>query len=191
MPRLRLLLVVAVLSGCATYESFEPPPLDYSDRTPLRFAVDSVSVQSAYTPPGRPPQVEHTLILSPEEALRRLLEQRLEAAGGAGRLQAVIVDASVEDETLETETGVAGWLTTQPAARLTSRVKVRVDQVDDTGMVTRSVTTAATRSRSVPEGATFVERQRIAYELVRDLVDDLDAALVAALRESFGELIVA
>jgi hypothetical protein len=63
--------------------------------------------------------------------------------------------------------------------------------VDDTGMVTRSVTTAATRSRSVPEGATFVERQRIAYELVRDLVDDLDAALVAALRESFGELIVA
>jgi hypothetical protein len=190
MPRLRLLLLVAALAGCATYDSFDPPPLDYSDRTPVRFAVDSVAVQSAYTPPGQAPNVEHTLILSPEEALRRLLEQRLQASGGAGRLQAVIVDASVEDETLETETGVRGWLTTQPAARLTSRVKVRVDRLDDGGMVTRSVTTAATRSRSVPEGATFVERQRIAYELVRELVDDLDAALITGLRESFGEIIV-
>jgi hypothetical protein len=190
MLRALLPLLVAVLAGCANYESFDPPPLDYSDRTPLRLAVDSVAVQSAYTPPGQPPNVEHTLILSPEEALRRLLEQRLQAAGGAGRLQAVIVDASVEDETLETETGVGGWLTTQPASRLTSRVKVRVDQLDDAGMVTRSVTTAATRSRSVPEGATFVERQRIAYELVQSLVDDLDAALLAGLRESFGELIV-
>jgi hypothetical protein len=190
MPSLRLLLLVAVLAGCATYEAFEPPPLDYSDRAPLRLAVDSVAVQSAYTSPGQAPYVEHTLVLAPEEALRRLLEQRLQAAGGAGRLQAVIVDASVEDETLETETGVGGWLTTQPASRLTSRIKVRVDQLDDAGMVTRSVTTAATRSRSVPEGATFVERQRIAYELVQSLVDDLDAALLAGLRESFGELIV-
>ena len=190
MPRPGILLLAVVLAGCATYESFDPPPLDYSDRAPLRFAVESVAVQSAYTPPGRPPDVEHTLILSPEEALRRLLEQRLEAAGGSGRLQAVIVDASVEEERLETETGVRGWLTTQPAARLTSRIKVRVDQLDDAGMVTRSVTTAATRSRSVPEGATFVDRQRIAYELVRELVDDLDAALGAGLHESFGELIV-
>jgi hypothetical protein len=190
MRRLQLVLLVVLLEGCATYDSFEPPPLDYSDRAPLRFAVESVTVQSAYRPSGAPPHVEHTLVLAPEEALRRLLEQRLLAAGGAGRLQAVIVDASVEDQTLETETGVRGWLTTKPAARLTSRVKVRVDRLDDTGMVTRSVTTSATRSRSVPEGASFVERQRIAYELVRELVDDLDAALAAGLRESFGELIV-
>jgi hypothetical protein len=190
MRRLRLVLLGILLAGCANYDSFEPPPLDYSDRTPLRFAVDSVAVQSAYIPPGQAPHVEHTLILSPEEALRRLLEQRLQAAGGAGRLQAVIVDASVEDETLQTETGVRGWLTTKPAARLTSRVKVRVDRLDDSGLVTKSVTTAATRSRSVPEGATFVERQRIAYELVTELVDDLDAALLAGLRESFGEVIV-
>ena len=68
------LLLIAVLAGCAgDYETFEPPPLDFSGRPPLRFAVDSVSVQSAYRPAGRPPFVDHTLVLTPEAAPRALL----------------------------------------------------------------------------------------------------------------------
>ena len=35
----------------------------------------------------------------------------------------------------------------------------------------------------------YAERQQIAYELVRDLVDDLDAGLSANVRESFAPLV--
>jgi hypothetical protein len=35
----------------------------------------------------------------------------------------------------------------------------------------------------------YADRQRIAYELVRDLVDDLDAGLSANVRDSFAELL--
>jgi hypothetical protein len=35
----------------------------------------------------------------------------------------------------------------------------------------------------------YAERQRIAYELVRDLVDDLDAGVSANVRESYAELL--
>ncbi len=192
MTAVRVLLVVAtaLLGACATeYETFEAPPLDFSDRQPLSLAVERVAIDSVYRPAGAPPYVDHALPLTPEAATRALLEQRLQAVGGADRLQAVILDASVEEETLEPASGVRGYLTTETAARLNGQIKVRVDRLDPTGTVVGSVSTAVARSRGVPEGVGYAERQRIGYDLVRALVDDLDAGLMANLRESFGALI--
>jgi hypothetical protein len=185
-----LVVVIGLLGGCASdYESFEPPPLDFSDRPPLNLAVDRVTVDSVYRPAGAPPYVDHMLPLTPEAATRALLEQRLRAVGGSDRLQAVILDASVREEALETTSGVRGYLTTESAARLEGRLKVRVDRLDPAGMVVRSITTAVVRTRAIPEGVAYAERQRIAYELVRDLVNDLDVGLSANVRESYAELV--
>ena len=185
-----LVVVIGLIGGCASeYESFVPPPLDYSDRQPLDLAVDRVMIDSVYRPAGAPPYVDHALPLTPEAATRALLERRLRAAGGPDRMHAVIVDASVLEEPLETTGGVRGYLTTESAARLEGRLKVRVDQVNPAGLVVRSISTGVTRTRAIPEGVAYAERQRIAYELVRDLVDDLDAALGANVRESYAELL--
>ena len=77
----------------------------------------------------------------------------------------------------------------ESAARLDGRLKVRIDRLDPTGMVVRSISTAVARTRAIPEGVGYAERQRIAYELVRELVDDLDAGLSANVRESYAELV--
>ena len=184
------LLVVGLLWACTSdYETFEPPPLDYGDRAPLELAVERVAVDSAYRPAGAPPYVDHVMPVSPEAATRALLTQRLRAVGGTDRLQAVILEASVQEETLEPATGVRGYLTTEPAARLHGRIQVRIDRLDAAGMVTGSVSTAVERTRAIPEGVGYAERERIGYELVQDLVDDLDAGLSANLRESFAALV--
>src|SRR5918995_428919 len=185
-----LVVVIGLLGGCASdYQTFDPPPLDFSARPPLNLAVDRVTIDSVYRPAGAPPYVDHALPLTPEAATRALLEQRLRAVGGTDRLQAVILDASVEEEALETASGVRGYLTTESAARLEGRINVRIDRVDPAGRVVGSVSTAVTRTRAIPEGVGYAERQRIAYELVRDLVDDLDAGLSANVRESYAELL--
>jgi hypothetical protein len=188
----RVLLVVAtaLIGACAGgYETFAPPPLDFSDRQPLSLAVERVAIDSVYRPAGAPPYVDHALPLTPEAATRALLEQRLQAVGGTDRLQAVILDASVEEEALEPAPGIRGYLTTETAARLNGRIKVRVDRLDPAGTVVGSVSTAVARSRGIPEDVGYADRQRIGYGLVRDLVDDLDAGLMANLRGSFGALI--
>lgn len=185
-----LALTTGVLIGCASeYETFAPPPIDYSDRAPLRLAVESVTVESAYRPLREPPYVDHLLPVSPEAATQALLEQRLQAAGGDNQLIAVILDASVEEEPLETTGGVRGYLTTESAARLVGRLKVRVEQLEPEPLATQSVTTAVVRSTSIPEGVGYAQRQRLIDELVRKLVDDLDAGLMANMRENFGELL--
>ena len=81
-----------------------------------------------------------------------------------------------------------GYLTTETAARLNGQIKVGRPPGSDRhggrlGQPRRSP------QRGVPEGVGYAERQRIGYDLVRALVDDLDAGLMANLRESFGALI--
>jgi hypothetical protein len=183
------LILIGLLGACTgDYETFEPPPLDFSGRQPLDLAVDRVVIDSVYRPTGEPPYVDHLMQLSPESATRALLTQRLRAVGGADRLLAVILEASVQEETLEPATGLRGYLTIEPAARLTGRIKVRIDQLNPAGSVTRSITTAVERTRAIPEGVGYAERERIGYELVLALVDDLDVGLTANVREGFSDL---
>jgi hypothetical protein len=186
-----LVLLLALLSAaCAReYETFQPPPLDFSDRAPIRFEVAKVSVQSAFEPEGAPPAVGHTLALTPEAALRQLLEQRLQAAGGPGSVQAVILDATITEEPVATTPGLRGYVTEEARARLDGRLKVRVDRLDEAGRVISSASTEVTRSSLIPEDAPYVRRQEIGHELVLDLVDDLDAGMAANLRETFGSII--
>jgi hypothetical protein len=188
--RAALLLVLGLLWACTSdYETFEPPPLDYSDRPPLELAVERVVIDSVYRPAGAPPYIDHVMPVSPEAATRALLMQRLRAVGGSDRLQAVILEASVQEEALEPATGgVRGYFTTEPAARLQGRIEVRIERLDSAGMVTRSASIAVERTRTIPEGVGYAERERIGYELVQDLVDDLDAGLASNIRGSFADL---
>jgi hypothetical protein len=183
-------IVIGLLAGCAGgYESFTPPPLDFADRPPLQLAVERIAIDSVYRPAAAPPYVDHLMPLSPEAATRTLLMARLRAVGGPDRLQAVILEASVQEEQLESQTGLRGYLTTEPIARLQGRIKVRIDQLDPAGLVARSISSTVERTRSIPEGIGYAERERIGYELVRDLTEDLDASLSANVRENFAGLL--
>lgn len=190
--RSALILFAGLLAACSRdYQAFRPQPLDLAGREPIALPVSQVTVQSAYRPRGAPPFVEHTFALTPEAAARQLLEHRLQAAGGAGALQAVILDASVEEEPLEkTQTGLRGYLTTEASSRLRGRVKVRTDRLDETGRIVSSVTTEVIRTRAILETAPYAERQENAHQLVLELVDDLDAALIGNLRQSFDGVAV-
>ena len=178
-----------VVACSSSYETFRAPPLDFSDRAPLRLAVERVTVESAYRPRDAAPYVDNLMPLRPEDAIRQMLAARLVAAGGPGRVQAVILDASVKEEELETQSGLRGYFTTEPAARLEGRFQVQVDRLSATGEVLKSVSTAVTRTASIPEDVGYAERQKISYELVRDLVDDLDEGLTANVRANFADIL--
>ena len=179
-----------VVACSSSYDTFRRPPLDFSARAPLRLAVERVSVQSAYRPRDTAPYVDNVMPLKPEDAIRQMLEARLVAAGGPGSIQAVILDASVKEEALETQSGLRGVFTKEPAARLEGRFQVQVDRLSAAGDVLKSVSTAVTRTTSIPEGIGYAERQRIGYELVRKLVDDLDEGLTTNLRANFADILV-
>ena len=179
-----------VVACSGSYETFRPPPLDFSDRAPLRLAVGGIAVESAYRPRDTAPYVDNLMPLKPEDAIRQMLEARLIAAGGNGSIQAVILDASVKEEELETKPGLTGLFTTEAAARLEGRFQVQIDRLSATGDVLKSVSTAVTRTSAIAEGVGYAERQKIGYDLVRNLVDDLDEGLTTNVRANFADILV-
>jgi len=184
-------MVTGLLVACtSSYETFRPPPLDFSGQAPLRLAVGQVIVQSAYRPRDEAPYVDNLMPLKPEDAIRQMLEARLIAVGGSGTMQAVILEASVKEEALETKSGISGFFTEEDAARLEGRFQVQVDRLSPTGEVMKSVSTAVSRTSAIPEGVGYAERQKIGYDLVRNLVDDLDQGLATNIRANFGEILV-
>jgi hypothetical protein len=183
-------VVTGLLVACtSSYETFRPPPLEFPGQ-PLRLAVGQVTVQSAYRPHDEAPYVDNLMPLKPEDAIRQMLEARLAAVGGTGTMQAVILDASVKEEALETKSGISGFFTKEDAARLEGRFQVQVDRLSPTGEVLKSVSTAVSRTSAIPEGVGYAERQKIGYDLVRNLVDDLDQGLTTNIRANFGDILV-
>lgn len=92
------LLTVLMLAGCAS----NPAPYkgkDYSATPAQRLSFNGVLVDSTYTAPGAAPNVEHTLSLSPEAALRTALQQKYRPirsmATGAPQLRVTITDAHI------------------------------------------------------------------------------------------------
>ncbi|MEM7022655.1 MAG: hypothetical protein AAF637_08660 [Pseudomonadota bacterium] len=194
MNAVRLTTIVIALAGLlaactSSYETFRPPPLDFSNRAPLRIEVGSVNVQSAYRPRTAAPYVDNLMPVKPEDAIREMLQARLIAIGGPGSMQAVILDASVKEEALQTETGFMAFFTTQAVARLEGRFQVQVDRLDANGVVMRSVSTAVERTASIPQNVGYAERQRIGYQLVRDLVEDLDGGLTTNMQANFRDIL--
>ena len=184
-----VVLLALLVSACAQeYQTFEAPPLDFSDRRPLLLRVDQVRVQST-GPASMPVEPGAAVPIPPEEAARQMLEYRLRAAGGAGAIQATILEADVTERPLEPKGGFRGYVVNEAVAELQGRLKVRLDRLDEQGAPVGSLSTAVMRTAAIPEDATFVRRQEIAYELVRNLVNDLDVGLISNLQQSFATLI--
>ena len=190
--RRRLLVLLALPAGlllavpsCTTVTTFEPEPFIYADRPPIRLAVDRIEVVNEHRPSGRPPFIEHTLAVPPALAATQLLQSRLAAAGSGGWARAAITEASIKREELPTRKGLAGAFTREPQASLTGRLQVRVEILAPDGEVIQSLTTGAGLRRTILEGASLAEQRKITHELVRDLVDDLDAGLETNIRQNF------
>lgn len=190
MRRASAALVLLLLAGCGqSYETFEPPPLDFSERQPLFLRVDEVRIRTTVAAPDGSGRTA-AMPVTPEEAARQMLDYRLRAAGGAGAVQATILEASVVEEPLETAGGLRGYVSEEPVARLRGRLKVRLDRLDERGEVVSSLSTAVSRTTSIPESASYVRRQEIGYELVEQLTRDLDIGLMQNMQQTFVTLIV-
>ncbi len=193
---LRLLLVAAVagLTACAS----EPPPqrafaeLRFTNQAPLVFGAQGPEVINRFQAPMADPHVEHLMPLSPEKAIRTWANDRLQATGvGTNTLRVIINNASVTETPLDTKGGVSGFFTDQQEMRYDARADVAVQVVDPQGRVRAEAISNVYRSRTLNEKASLAERERMWFQLVERLMQDLDTQLSTGLRQHFREFLVA
>jgi hypothetical protein len=181
------LVLIATLAGCET-PATRPvfPDIRFTDQPKLRLDVVAIDIEEQFHPTFQAPDVEHLFPVPPERAAENWAHDRLEATGTTRRARVRIIDASVKEVELPKTQGITGAFTTDQAERYDGAIEVSIDIMGDNGFPVRTVSAKATRSQSVAEGITPNERDKVWYDMTKQMMADLNQELEKQMRANFG-----
>jgi hypothetical protein len=176
----RTLLLALPLGACATGEGPEPlPPLvtGYGHLTPIRLNVAQVEIADAAAGSVR---VDEPAPLRPDTEMRRMAQERLSAAGTAGRARFFILAAEFRRE----RTGGGGFFAGEPGERLTIRLRCRLDIIGADGERAGFVEAEARRLRALSAGTAAAARRRGAEDAMRQAMEELNVEFEFQIRRA-------
>ena len=164
-------LLLLPLASCVS-EAPPPPvytPLDYAYLAPLRLNVARIEIDDSWTPPGAQ-DLSALSPVQPVDALRRMLHERLLAAGNAGRALATIEDGSI----------VQGY------GGLAGHFSVRLDIFTSGETPAAYAEASVARTLGVPPGGSDTMQSAL-YTLTRQMMDDMNVELEYQVRRSLHD----
>ncbi|MBI3451845.1 MAG: hypothetical protein HY057_03255 [Rhodospirillales bacterium] len=177
--------MVAGLAACATSPPRPRfPELTYGHFGAFKLDVSRVDIVDEFVSPLKAPNIEHLLPVPPDRTLRRWATDRLAATGAPGRYARFIIqDAKVTETDLPRTPGVRGAFTTDQTQRYDISLAVGLEIRAERGNFRDGFASAtATRFRTVPEGITINEREKIWFEMVEAAMNDVNAELERQIR---------
>ena len=195
VPRWFALGLVLALALLASACNVPPPQTDfpeitYKHRPAIHFDVGEVVVERVYAPPFDKPNVDHLMPNPPVVLAIRWAQDRLVADGQADRLVFRIVDASVVETELHSDSGLQDMFTVSQSERYNARLAVEVELLEDGGFSRSIVKAEAERSITMPEDATLHERDQVWFKLSEMVMNDLYAELEKLLYQHMAAHIV-
>lgn len=185
------LIAASTLSACDSRPGGSLPPyISFSDKRPIQLDVGQLEITPEYQSPGRLPNIEHLIPISPEAGTVRWAQDRLRPMGRSGYARVLIKDAHVVESQLPVDKGVSGLFKEQQAQRYEANLEVAVQILDERHMPVADVVARASRVKSVPEGLSLNERDRILTELTESLVRDIDSQMDGLIHSYMGRWIV-
>lgn len=182
----RAALAVAAVLALSACESKPPiqrlPDITFTDKRPIQLDVGQLEIVPEYVSSAARPHVEQTMPVSPENATVRWAQDRLKPMGRSGFARVVIKDASVVEVPLAVDKGLTGMFKDQQSARYDGALDVAIQILDDRHLPVADVVARATRTKTVPEGATLNERDRVLYEISESLIRDIDTQMDGLIR---------
>lgn len=164
--------------------SFNSPTLSFSHLPPYRFDVAQVEVVEEYQSSMRTPHVEHLFPISPAEAVKIWVRDRIHTVGNDGRMEIIVKDASVVEAELPRTKGVKGVFTKDQAERYEARLALQVKIYDGQKLLpVAEVNAQASKSRTLVEGASLAQRDALFDSLTRELLETINRELERGFQE--------
>lgn len=153
------------------------PDITFTDKRPIQLDVGQLEIVPEYVSPAKRPNVEQLMPVSPENATVRWAQDRLKPMGRSGYARVIIKNAAVVSVPLQVDKGFTGMFKDQQAERFDGTLDVAIQILDERHMPLADVVARATRTKTVPEGASLNERDRVLYEITESLIRDIDSQM--------------
>jgi hypothetical protein len=187
-----LVILGLALAGCSNTPPpmGAPPPISFADEKPYAFDVARVEIVSKYVAPSTPPHIEYELAASPENALRRWAQDRLQPKGTVGTLRVVINDASATEVTLPKDPNASTLFNNGPQSKIDMSLDVSLQMLDDRQFVVSEVTGKSMRSQTLATDLKLNERDKILRDMVVDLVKGFGQQVDPQIRTAFQKNLI-
>lgn len=179
-------LGIALLVLAACQAPALPPPLPeltYGHLEPINLDVGRIEILEQYVPPLKAPNVEHEFLTPPATAMRQWAKDRLRAVGEIRTARLVIKTASAIETKLEIRGGLRGAFTKDQAARYDVTLDVVLEVRSERGSAVAFANAVVTRSKTVPEGLSLSERERVFHEMTQSVMDEVNSELEKNIRQ--------
>lgn len=179
-------LAILMITGCAS----TPAPrlfgdLRYDHLAPIRIDAVRVDVVEKYRSRSEAPNVETRFPLLPATVAAQWPRDRLRAVGGNNTIRATILRAAVVEVPLKRSGGIRGLVTNEQSERYDGEIEMLLEIIGPGGRQLASVSSRATRSRSVAENISLAQREKIWFTMLEAMMNDLNASLERQIRENF------
>ncbi len=175
------------LGACETKPPVQRlPEISFADKRPFMLDVGQLEIVPEYVSPAKRPNIEHLMPVSPENATVRWAQDRLRPVGRTGYARVVIKDARVVEVPLKTDKGFTGMFKEQQAERFDGSLDVAIQILDERHMPIADVVARATRTKTLSEGASLNERDRVLYEITESMIRDIDTQMEGLIRTYLG-----
>ena len=179
VAKCRLAVVICgMLVACQTPDPIRGfAELSYAHHGLILLDVERIEVVNSYTSPGNLPNVEHLSPVTPLATTSRWISDRLRAVGKTGIAKATISRASIIEVPLKRTEGIRGVLTNDQAERYDGMIEITIKILGIDGREKGSVLVRASRSHTVAEDTSPIEREKIWFELTEGMMNDLNTTL--------------
>jgi hypothetical protein len=174
-----LLLSLNACSSPGEERSF--PDLSFSGEQPIRLNVATIDVTQSYVPSNADPHVDQLFPEQPAKAATQWAHDRLQAAGSNGTASYDVVDASAIDTPLPRSSGITALTTIDQTDRFDLSITVKLSAVSGDSLHRGSTQVTVTRSQTISEKTTDIERDGVWYDMTKDAMAELDAKLSAQI----------
>ena len=179
-------LGIALLVLAACQAPALPPPLPeltYGHLEPINLDVGRIEIVEQYVPPLKAPNVEHTFPTPPATAMRQWAKDRLRAVGEIRTARLVIKNASAIETKLEITGGLRGAFTKDQSERYDVTLDVVLEVRGEDGVAVAFANAVVTRSKTVTEGLSLSERERVFHRMTESLMDEVNSELEKNIRQ--------
>ena len=172
------LAFMVMLSACETQPvTHALTPISFAGKPPISLDVGQLEIVPEYQSPAKRPNIEQLMPVSPEAATVKWAQERLRPVGRTGSARVVIKDAHVVEVSLKTDKSISGLFKDEQAERYDAVLDVAVQIQDERHLTIADVLARATRSRTVSEGVTLNEREKVLHEITEGLIRDIDSQM--------------
>lgn len=163
------------------------PELSFTNISPYHVEASRVDVENKYVPGADPKDISSTFPVSPDIALRRYAENRLQPGGQPGALKFIIEDARVYKTLIAPDNKVVNWMGAGNQDQYEVFLKLNLFYANELGMQQgRQGVLNFNRTLTMPASVSLAERELRQLKFLELLMKDVDAAVSKALAEKFS-----